>query len=111
MFKKLLFHEVVGLLAGVALNMIIAIALSYALRLGYFMPYPAMLPERVGGEMNAVLITALLCGWAGGGVGLAFGLSQSQGIKPSARKVYATLTLCVAVLPALILFFTLLPPG
>ena len=34
------------------------------MRLGYFMPYPTSLPERVGGELQAAVFE-LLCGAAG----------------------------------------------
>ena len=50
---------------------IVAIALSYALHLGYFMPYPAVLSETLGGELNAVLLTALISAALGGAISLA----------------------------------------
>ena len=43
-------HCLIGMTAGIAANELVGILISYALRLGYFMPYPASLPERVGGE-------------------------------------------------------------
>lgn len=108
MWKRLLRYGIVGFLAGVALNNILAIILSYALHLGYLMPYPAMLPENVGGEMNAGLIVMLVCGWLGGGIGLAFGFIQSHDMKPIPRRVFAVLSLCVSVLPTLMLVFSIM---
>ena len=49
-----------GSLMGIALHSIAALALSYALRLGYYLPYFANLPEQVGGELNAVLVQMAL---------------------------------------------------
>ncbi len=54
----------------VAAQYIAAIALSYALRLGYFMPYPAALSEVLGGELNAVLLTAITSAALGGLIAL-----------------------------------------
>lgn len=59
-----------GAIAGVAVQYIAAIALSYALHLGYFMPYPAVLSETLGGELNAVLLTALISAALGSAISL-----------------------------------------
>lgn len=40
-----------GALYGVALGYLGGLGACAWLRLGYFMPYPASLPERVGGEL------------------------------------------------------------
>ena len=60
MWKRPIRYALNGVLIGIAFNYIIAVILSYTLRLGYLMPYPALLPENVGGEMNAVLVTMLI---------------------------------------------------
>ena len=54
-----------GALYGIALGYLGGLGLCAWLRLGYFMPYPASLPERVGGELQAAAVFALLCGAAG----------------------------------------------
>ncbi len=76
--KKTLNTFLRGAIAGVAVQYIAAIALSYALHLGYFMPYPAVLSETLGGELNAVLLTALISAALGGAVSL--GLSHLRHI-------------------------------
>ena len=68
--KKVLKPFFRGAVAGVAVQYIAAIALSYALHLGYFMPYPAVLSETLGGELNAVLLTALISAALGGLIAL-----------------------------------------
>ena len=60
MWKKPIRYALNGILIGIAFNYIVAVILSYTLHLGYLMPYPALLPENVGGEMNAVLVTMLV---------------------------------------------------
>lgn len=47
--KKTLCCALRGFLYGVALEYLGGLGLCAWLRLGYFMPYPASLPERVGG--------------------------------------------------------------
>ena len=54
-----------GAAAGVALELIAAIALSSALHLGYIMLCPAWLPEQVGGEINAVMMQTAVCAGLG----------------------------------------------
>ena len=59
----------IGLVAGVALEHVIALMTSIILNMGYYSPGLVSLPERVGGEINAVLwqtgLSALLCGAIG----------------------------------------------
>ena len=65
MLKKMVARAGFGLEAGVALEHVIALVTSVALNLGYYSPCLVSLPERVGGEINAVLwqmgASALLC--------------------------------------------------
>ena len=65
MLKKMVARAGFGLVAGVALEHVIALVTSVALNLGYYSPCLVSLPERVGGEINAVLwqmgASALLC--------------------------------------------------
>lgn len=71
--KKQLWNAIlVGALSGIALMHIAALIISYRLRLGYFLPYPASLPEQVGGEMNAVLLQTLVCALLGAAAGVVF---------------------------------------
>lgn len=69
MQKKMAVRGGIGLIAGVALEHVIALIISLALNLGYYSPCLVSLPERVGGEINAVLLQtglcALLCGVIG----------------------------------------------
>lgn len=70
MWRQLLKSCCTGLAAGVAINELIALAASYVLRLGYYMPCLASLPEQVGGELNAVTLQMILCGLVGMTVGI-----------------------------------------
>lgn len=63
--KKTLCCALRGFLYGVALGYLGGLGACAWLRLGYFMPYPASLPKRVGGELQAAAVFALLCGAAG----------------------------------------------
>lgn len=63
--KKMLRCALRGFLAGVALLYLASLALCAGLRLGYFMPYLASMPEMVGGELNAAALMALICGVLG----------------------------------------------
>lgn len=63
--KKMLRCALRGFLAGVALLYLASLALCAALHLGYFMPYLASTPEKVGGELNAAALMALICGLLG----------------------------------------------
>ena len=58
--KQTLSFLLSGAAMGIAVELIVAIIISSALRLGYVMLCPAWLPECVGGEIPAtVLQTAL----------------------------------------------------
>ena len=69
MGKKLAKRAAIGVAVGVALEHIAALITSIALHLGYYAPCLVSLPERVGGEINAVLWQMGLCALLGGGVG------------------------------------------
>ena len=63
--KRFFARAAIGLVAGVALEHVLALIISVALNLGYYAPCVVTLPERVGGEINAVLwqmgASAALC--------------------------------------------------
>lgn len=82
LWKRLLHNGIFGMLTGIALSNIIALIVSYALHLGYFMPYPAALPEVVGGELNATMLVMAFCGLLGAGIGLALGFISRQQSHP-----------------------------
>ena len=69
MLRKMARRGLIGLVAGVALEHVIALMTSIILNMGYYSPCLVSLPERVGGEINAVLwqtgLSALLCGVIG----------------------------------------------
>lgn len=52
---------------GVAVQYLATLPASICLHLGYFMPYPAFLPEAVGGELQAVIWMAALSALLGAG--------------------------------------------
>ena len=66
MGKKLAKRAAIGVAVGVALEHIAALITSIALHLGYYAPCLVSLPERVGGEINAVLWQMGLCALLGG---------------------------------------------
>ncbi len=72
-----------GAAKGVAVQYLAALAASVCLHLGYFMPYPAFLPEAVGGELRAVVCMAALSGLLGAGAALTFGGAPHKGGKPA----------------------------
>jgi hypothetical protein len=71
MFRRALGRGLIGFSAGITVDYIAAIIASYVLKLGYFMPYLASLPEQVGGEMNAIVLQAAVCGLSGLVIGIA----------------------------------------
>lgn len=101
--KRLLKDSLIGALCGIAGNYIVALISSYILKLGYFMPYPAAMPESVGGELNAVLLTMLLCTALGAGIGLAIGFIRTRTLIPLKRNTAAVLSLAISLLPTLLL--------
>ena len=50
MLKKMARRGLIGLVAGVALEHVIALVTSIILNMGYYSPCLVSLPERVGGE-------------------------------------------------------------
>ena len=55
MGKQMAKRATIGLVSGIALEHIVALVTSIALHLGYYAPCLVALPERVGGEIPAVL--------------------------------------------------------
>jgi hypothetical protein len=102
-WKRLLRYGILGMLTGIALNYIVAMIASYMLRLGYYMGYPAALPESVGGEFNATLLVMAACGCLGLGIGLMLGLIKSRTLKPLIRILASVLVIAAAVTPLLLL--------
>ena len=70
--KRYLKIALDGAAKGVAVQYLATLLASICLHLGHFMPYPAFLPEIVGGELQAVIWMAVLSALAGAGVALAF---------------------------------------
>lgn len=68
--KHILRRGLLGFLIGIAVQYLLAIAVSLYLRLGYLLPYPASFPERFGGEMNTVVIVTAVCGGIGAIIGM-----------------------------------------
>ena len=68
--KQLFRGGILGFLIGIAIQYILAIAISIYLKLGYLLPYPASLVERFGGEMNTVVIVTAICGGLGAIAGI-----------------------------------------
>lgn len=100
MWKGIMQSGAVGMLAGIALSQIVAVALSCRLRLGYFMPCPASLPEQVGGEINAVILQMAVCGLAGMGAGMAWRIGRLCPWRPAKRLAGAALSFLICSLPS-----------
>ena len=60
MKKSLIKSILMGTISGLAANQLVCLLVSKALHLGYYAACPAWLPEKVGGEMNAVLLQMVL---------------------------------------------------
>lgn len=65
MEKHFLLRAARGLTAGLAINFLVCLVSSYALRLGYFAPCFTALAEPCGGELNAALVQAAAFGGIG----------------------------------------------
>ena len=98
--KKLLRYVFYGAVAGIAMNQIASWLISYVLRLGYYMACPASMPERVGGEMNAVLLQMAFFMLVGMGVGLCVYLAPRFKGKASRRVLLTLPTLLASLTPA-----------
>lgn len=101
---KLLCHRLLmGATGGLAANQIISWVSSYALRLGYFTACPAALPERVGGEMNAVLLQMLLFMLLGMGINTGiFTLRRLRG-RGLFRLLCGASAACASIFSAIVL--------
>ncbi len=91
MAKRMIKATLHGAVAGVALNAVAALTVSYWLRLGYYMPCLASLPEQVGGELNAALLQMLVAAAAGAAVGALWQLGKRwaqrhAGARPTAQR-------------------------
>lgn len=100
MWKKAAKSGLIGLLAGIAAHELISLAVSALLRLGYYMPFPAWLPERVGGEMNATALLTLFSGLLGAGAGLALSIARCGAWGAGKRALVSALALLLALAPA-----------
>jgi hypothetical protein len=78
MVKHILRRGLLGFLIGIAVQYLLAIAISLYLRLGYLLPYPASFPERFGGEMNTVVIVTAVCGGIGAVVSVITALAVKK---------------------------------
>lgn len=91
MVKAVIKATINGALIGVAMDFIVSIIISLQLRLGYLMPYPALLPEQVGGEMNAVILQAAVCVLLGGGIGAAWRTMRWKECQVEKRRLFAAI--------------------
>ena len=103
MRKGLIGRCLLGALAGVAADYLAAVVASCALRLGYFMPCFAWLPERVGGEMNAVWLQLMLCMLLGAGIGAAAHILMRRGGRIAPRLLLSAAALVGFLMPAAVL--------
>lgn len=78
MVKRMIKAILHGAVAGVALNAVAALAVSYWLRLGYYMPCLATLPEQVGGELNGALFQMSVAAAAGAASGILWKCCMSR---------------------------------
>ncbi|MCE5342472.1 MAG: hypothetical protein LLF96_02635 [Eubacteriales bacterium] len=98
MLKNIVKSSLIGASVGIALGYLAAIVVSYQLRLGYFMATLAALPERVGGEMNAVLFQTAICALLGAGVNVACKMAGQKTWTPRKRALWASVSLAVGVM-------------
>lgn len=103
MRKEFFSRCLTGAAAGIAVDYLAALIASASLHLGYFMPCPSWLPERVGGEMNAVIFQMALCALAGAGVGAARHLLLRRQWRTEKRVLCALAAWLGFLAPALVL--------
>lgn len=108
MWKKGLRSAGIGFLVGIALNEIIAVVASYWLRLEYYMPCLASLPEQVGGEMNAVVLQMLVFGCIGMGIGVAWCIGHLHHWKLMKRILGVSCSLTVSIMQAVLVTASML---
>ena len=106
--KRILKAAALGAVIGLAANQLVSYLTSAALQLGYFMAYPANLPERVGGEMNAVLCQMAFFALLGMGVGLCVSLARRSSARGGRRLLLLVPISAASVMPAAVLAACLL---
>ena len=97
-----------GAAAGIAVDYLAALIASASLHLGYFMPCLPWLPERVGGELNAVVFQMTLCALAGAGIGAAHHLLLKRQWRMGKRVLCAVAAWLGFLAPALALCLSML---
>ena len=85
MLKKMLARGGMGLIVGIALEHVIALATSIGLKMGYYAPCLVSLPERVGGEIKAVLWQTGLCALLCAVIGACSVFLEMRRIRPRTR--------------------------
>jgi len=85
MKKQWIEISLIGIVSGLAANQLVCFVASKALRLGYYAACPAWLPERVGGEMNAVLLQMILFSMIGIIVTLLVFKIRNMGVSPGQK--------------------------
>ena len=98
MFRCALRRGIIGFTAGIAVDYIVAMVVSFVLKLGYFMPCLASLPEKVGGEMNAVVLQAMIFGIIGAAIGVVPVFFKMSKVKGAKRYIASVLTVIAFVL-------------
>ncbi|MGN1368848.1 MAG: hypothetical protein ACI4WX_08275 [Aristaeellaceae bacterium] len=77
--RFMLVCGVVGILAGIAVNQMLSLLLSYALNLGYYAPCIAWLGEHFGGELNAAAMQMLCAAVLGMVISIVIGQIAHRG--------------------------------
>ena len=99
MKKNVWLSTLIGMIAGIAAQSTGSLLISWALKLGYWLPYPEILPETVGGEMNAALLTQVVCALAGAGIGLAIGIIRNPGFVKRNIRIKAIFSVVLTFSP------------
>ncbi|MDD3334974.1 MAG: hypothetical protein PHI98_05585 [Eubacteriales bacterium] len=108
MMKHLLKTVGIGAAIGLAANQIISYIVSSALHLGYYMAYPAALPEYVGGEMNAVALQMIGFALLGAGIAAAFCIGRHRLWRMRTRVIGVAASVAVSILPITLIATNLL---
>lgn len=104
MLRKMPRRGGIGLIAGVALEHVIALLTSIILRMGYYSPCLVSLPERVGGEINAVIWQTALCALFCGVVGAFSVFLSARRLRTSERWIAFSIPVALCALLILIIF-------
>lgn len=98
--RRIIWQAVRGGMMGIAAQYILAAALSARLHLGYMMVCIASLPERLGGEMQAIFFQMAVCALLGAGAAVSVCIFKKREWRANIRCAAASCTMLLCAAPA-----------